>query len=175
MFVLTHYFKSRQGRVKAWEDAGKAEVRRHQANDNYNYYSFRDWELDNPKPVFDWGKFFAYALPVFVGVGVTIAVVFALTNHNPVAKTHHPNNNPSGCSVVVKKGQKIGVSYGDFQGSTGTVLRQNGDCSVDIILTDSSNTFDKCKKSDNSSYCSGTKENGATLHIVGSNNVVPLT
>lgn len=168
MFVLESYLKKRRDAISAWEEDCKEWTR------DSPYRNKLDYQHSHPYPVVNWGYVFTHvALPIFGILAVSLTVVVMAVNYKPVPQKSHKAT--SDCSTVVKKGDTIGVSYGSFAGSKGTVIRQNQkNCSVDITITDSTNTFDQCKAESASNTCDGVLSNGMLLHINKSDNVIPI-
>lgn len=166
IFIFELYLRNRRAKVKAWEKSRRDWVN----SGDYRYTS--DYERSHPYPVFKWKPFLInVTLPVVVGLIFAGCMVLAFKGADDSGTTKSTSKN---CTTTVKKDEAVGVSYGSFQGSKGTVVRQNSNCSVDINLTDSTDSFDTCRKSNSDSSCEGTQENGSILHIDSSDNVIPL-
>jgi len=168
VFLVELYLKKRRAKIVAWEKARDQWI----ADDEYGYRDSRDWERIHPYPVKRWGKIIGNIVPFVVVVIIPVLAVFMITQ--PDSK--HDNKKASvtqQCENRVKKGDSVGINYGDFKGSKGTIIRQTKDCAVDITLTDSTNTFDQCKKADRGN-CFDTLENSKMLHVDSQDNIVKL-
>ncbi len=164
MFLLELYLQNRKAKVEAWRKRGEEWL-----VDHPNYYSFEDYERKYPKPVFPWKTFFG-ALPIVL---VAITVITTVVVHIATAPPPKVDpNNPHGCEQVVKKGDRVAVTYGDFVGSEGVVIQQgNGlpdDCGANIKLTKSTNTRDECAKVHND--CRRERNVGEELYVDSSGN-----
>lgn len=170
IFVLELLLKKRQKKVRDWEKTGKEWVKNHNGSASYAIYSFNDYEQRFPKPL-DIKKTIAIVLPMLVAAAILVSFIAYIVTRPP--KPVDPNN-PHDCSVAVKKGDKVAVSGGDFDGSEGTVVEQRDDCDTNIRLTKSTYSFDICRKSHSEGVCANTKENGTILKVGQSDQLIKL-
>jgi hypothetical protein len=170
MFLLELYLKGRQAKLRAWRKRGEEWVSKRNSGAGYSVYHFEDYERAFPSPVFPFKKVATFVLPGIGAVAVLSLIVWGIITAPP--KKVDPNN-PNDCTTVVKKGDKIGIIAGDFNGSKGTVIDQRKDCSVNLTLDMSTYTLDMCKKI-GKGYCDSAKENGAILSIGKSSDIVKL-
>lgn len=168
IFVLESYLKSRRDKIEAWEEARDNWV--NEDKDKYYYRNNQDWAKKHPYPVFRWNKFVEIALPVllvlFLAGGVT-----ALTLHH----TSTPSNTKHTTQTTQKKtsfkvGDKVQVVYGDYEDSTGVIVRINGNDAI-IKLTNSTLTTKMCNAS-SSCESGGGKDDGQLLDVSSLSNLV---
>jgi hypothetical protein len=170
MFLIELYLKKRKAKLRAWERAGKEWVEERNKASSYNAYSFEDYAKRYPAPVFPWKKVLSIVFTSLACIAIVTFVVWRIASIPP--KKIDPNN-PNDCSTVVKKGDKVGVTGGDFEGSKGVVIEQRKDCSVNLTLTESTWTYDQCHKK-SSGYCSESKEKDEILTVDHSQDIVKL-
>lgn len=164
IFVLESYLKNRRAKVEAWEKS-----RAEWANSGSYRYS-RDYESVVPYPIIRWGRIASMSIPFLIGGIVITTLGIAIATAPP--KKVDPNN-PHDCSVVVHKGDKVGVTGTKFEGSNGVVIDQRSDCSVNLTLTHSTWGVGRCKQVDGD-YCDKPKEDGEILTVENSKDIVKL-
>lgn len=168
MFAIESYFKNRKAKIDAWKAAGKVWLKQ---GDGYYRRVLEDYEIEHPYPVIMWSRVAARLAPVALGLSAIglVVLMFALA---PEPKKDA--NNPNGCDVVVKKGDKVAVQSGSFDGSEGTVIQQSKGCDVDLRLTKSTYTFATCRAQTATGYCDKTKEIDTVLNVDRNGKIIKL-
>jgi len=169
IFVFESLLENRKAKVDAWREQGQRWVKARNATSSYAHYSFEDYERRNPAPL-SVKKVASFVLP---GIAVGAVVAFAIWGIASVPPKKVDPNNPHDCSVVVKKDDKVAVTYGPFVGSEGTVINQEDGCGVNIKLTKSTNTREDCVKKGYQD-CRSEKNIGDELNVDTSQNITKL-
>jgi len=170
MFLLELYLKNREAKIKRWHDYGIQWLKEKNGTSSYSYYDMGDYEKKFPYPAIRWKKVASVVLPILGALTITSLLVVYIATRPP--KPIDPNN-PNDCSTVVKKGDKVAVSGGNFDGSEGDIIEQKKDCSVNLRLTKSTFSTKRCKDLDYND-CGGAKDDGTILNVDRSSNIIKL-
>lgn len=170
MFIIQRYLQRREELIHDWETAGRAWVKE-KNDDEYRYhrYSLSDYASNHPYPVVRLRPILATVFPILIVITVVSSVVLYTVTRPP--KPVDPNN-PNDCSNLVKKGDNVIVTEGDFRDSTGTILEQKKDCSVNITLTKSTYTHKEAQ--DQGYQGRDAREVGETLNVDRQENFTKL-
>lgn len=172
IFVLDSYLKRYKAELREWENNARDWAARKNAGGySYHYYSYKEYPVRRPGiPVIKW----AIVLPIVLMPLFVVGMVTLLSAGAPTgAEVDKTAQNPNGCHVVVQKGDKVAIKDGDFAGSKGDVISQDNDCHVNLTLTDSTWSMDRCKKVDRT-YCQEAKDNGNILTVNSSKDIIKL-
>lgn len=172
IFVIESFLKRRRTELKEWENEAREWAAKKNSNQySYASYSYKDYPVRRPGlPIVKW----AMVLPIVLMPLLVFGMVALITAGAPTgAEVDKTASNPNGCTTVVQKGDKIALKDGDFAGSKGEVISQDNNCNVNLTLTDSTWSMDRCKKVDRT-YCQEAKDNGNILTVNNSKDIIKL-
>lgn len=171
MFVLEQFIKRQTSKRRAWEKRADKWVDKMTEEHGYGYTRGHYSRRIEPREFKTLGEIGMLILPYLIGsvlVGFFAWVIFFMPQPEP------DPNNPHNCSVLVKKDDKVAVTYGPFVGSEGTVVEQDGNgCGVKMKLSKSTNTRDACvekKRTD----CREERNVGEELYVDSSKNITKI-
>lgn len=171
IFLIEQLIKNVKAKERAWERKGKKWVEERNSYNKYIRYSLKDYAKENPSPSQKIRQVFSTLVSLLIGLAIACLITWGIVSASSVKPDP---NNPNNCSLLVKKDDKVAVTYGPFVGSEGTVIEQDKKgCGVKIRLTKSTNTRNECVEKKYKD-CRAEKNVGEELYIDTSRNITKI-